>query len=91
MLNSNVDKGLRNQLQADVPSIYSSAILDPIIGIGNTTCLDLLMAHLHTTYGSITEAELDRNLDRMKNQLNPQTSIEILFTQINDSVAFTMT
>jgi hypothetical protein len=43
----------------------------------------------HTTYGIITEDKLDRNLDRMKTQWNPPTSIEILFTQINEGVAFT--
>jgi hypothetical protein len=88
MLYTNIDKALRNQLQAAVPKVYISAILDPIIGIGNTTCLTLL-THLHDTYGTIAEAELDRNLDRMKIQWNPPTSIELLFTQINDGVAFT--
>jgi hypothetical protein len=87
MLYTNVDKALRNQLQAAVPKFYISAILDPIIGIGNTTCLALL-THLHGTYGTITESELDRNLDRMKSQWKPPTSTEILFTQINDGVAF---
>jgi hypothetical protein len=87
MLYTNVDKALRNQLQAAVPKVYISAILDPIIGIGNTTCLTLL-THLHDIYGTMTEAELDRNLDGMKIQLNPLTSIEILFTQINDGLAF---
>jgi hypothetical protein len=87
MLYTNVDKALRTQLQAAVPKVYISAIIDPLIGIGNTTCLTLL-THLHDTYGTITEAELDRNLDRMKSQWNPPTSIELLFTQINDGVAF---
>jgi hypothetical protein len=87
MIYTNVEKALRNQLQAAVPKVYISAILDPIIGIGNTNCLTLL-THLHDTYGTITEAEIDRNLDRMKSQWNPPTSIELLFTQINDGVAF---
>jgi hypothetical protein len=87
MVCSYVDKALRNQLQADVPEVYISAILDTIIGIGNRTRLTLL-THLHDTYGTITEAELGKNLDRMKSQWNPPTSIDILFTQINDGVAF---
>jgi hypothetical protein len=70
-----------------VTKVYISAILNPIIGIENTTCLTLL-THLHDTYGTITEAELNRNLDRMKSQWKPPTSIDILFTQINDGVAF---
>jgi hypothetical protein len=61
MLYTNVDKALRNQLREAVPKVYISAILDPIIGIGNTTCLTIL-THLHETYGTITEAEMDRNL-----------------------------
>jgi hypothetical protein len=87
MFYSNVEKSLRNQRQATVSEVYISAILDPIIGIGNTTCLTLL-THLHDIYGTITKAELDKNLDQMKIQWNPPTSIEILLTQINDGVAF---
>jgi hypothetical protein len=88
MLYTSVDNALRNQLQTAVPKVYISAILYPIIGIGNTTCLTLL-THLHDTYGTITEAELDRNLDRMKIQWKPPTSIELLFTQISDGVELT--
>jgi hypothetical protein len=88
MLYTNVDKALRNQLQAEVPKVYIIAIFDPIIGIGNMTYLTL-RTHLHDTYGTITEAEINRNLDRMKIQCNPPTSIELLFAQINDGVAFT--
>jgi hypothetical protein len=65
MLYTNINKALCNQLQAAVPKVYISAILDPIIGIGNTTCLTLLTHLLHDTYGTITEAEVDRNLDRI--------------------------
>jgi hypothetical protein len=90
MLYSNVDKALRNQLHAAVPKVYSSAILDTIIGIGNTPCLQLF-THIHTTYDRIAEAELSKNLKRMKNKWNPPTSIEILFTQINDGVAIATT
>jgi hypothetical protein len=87
MLYTNIENALRNQLQAAVPKVYISAILDPIIGIGNTTCLTLL-THLHDTYRTITEAELKINLGRMKIQSNPPTSIENHFTQIKDGVAF---
>jgi hypothetical protein len=59
MLYSNVDKALRNQLHAAVPKVYINAILNPIIGIGNTMRLQLI-THLHTTYGHIAEAELDK-------------------------------
>jgi hypothetical protein len=87
MFYSNVDKALCNQLQATASEVYISAILDPIIGIGNTTCLTLL-THLHDIYGTVVEAELGKILDRMKIQWNPPTSIKIVFTQINDGVDF---
>jgi hypothetical protein len=61
MLYSNADKALCNQLQATVSKVYINAIIEPIIGIDNTTCHQLL-THLHTTYGRITEAELDKIL-----------------------------
>jgi hypothetical protein len=90
MLYSNVDKALGNQLQVDVPKVYISTILNPVIGIGNATRIALL-THLHTTYGIITKAELDSNLNQIKNQWNPPTSTEIIFVQINVGVAFTTT
>jgi hypothetical protein len=53
-------------------------------------CLQLL-THPHATYGRITEAELDKNLECMKHQWKRPTSIEILSTQINDGLEFAST
>jgi hypothetical protein len=70
-----------------LPKVYISAILDPIIGFGITMCLKLV-TRLDDTYGWITEAEVNTHIERIKNQWNPPTSIEILFTQINEGVTF---
>jgi hypothetical protein len=85
----NVDKTLRTQLIAAVPVIYITDIRDPVIRFGNTTPLELL-AHLHHTYGGITEAELDRNTYITKAQCQPPTAIEVPFLQIEDRVDFTL-
>jgi hypothetical protein len=45
---------LRNLLISAVPSIFITAKKTPFTGFGNFTCLQLL-AHLHDTYGQITE------------------------------------
>jgi hypothetical protein len=78
MIYSNFNKAPLNQLQEAAPKVYISAILDPVIGIGNTTCITLLI-HLHDTYGTITEAELDKNLERVKSKWkHPFAPIDIL-------------
>jgi hypothetical protein len=84
-----VDKTLRTQLIAEVPVIYIVVLSNPIVTFGNTTTLEL-PNHLHDTYGGITEAKLDRNTETMKDQLKPPTSIEVLFLQIEDGVAFAL-
>jgi hypothetical protein len=83
----NVEAVLRKLLIAAVPGVFFAAKKNPVTGFGNATCLELL-AHLHDTYGQITEKELEDNVTRMRTQWNPLTAIESIFIQIKDRIAF---
>jgi hypothetical protein len=56
-------------------------------GVGSKTVLQLL-TYLHTTFGSISEKELEQNSARMQLQWNPPTAIEALFLQFENGVSF---
>jgi hypothetical protein len=91
MLYTNVDKALRNQLQAALPKIYISAIINPIIGIGNTTCLAISTHNDMTHTGSSQRPNSTGTSTGWRasgTHQPPPTSIELLFAQINDGVAF---
>jgi hypothetical protein len=82
-----VDKALRNQIIASLPDLYIRAVKDDTTGYGNVTSLTML-DHLWKTYGTITQPELKENEKRMQLPWNPPTPIEVLFTQLDDAVAF---
>jgi hypothetical protein len=84
----NADTALRNLLIAAVPPIFLADQRDPMTGFDNKTLLQLL-TYLHTTFGNISEKELEQNTARMQLQWNPPTAIEALFLQLENGVAFT--
>jgi hypothetical protein len=84
----NVDAVLRNFLIAAFPSIFLATMENPVTGFGNVTCLEHL-THLHNNNDNITEEELEANILQIRAQWNPPTTIESLFVQIEDGVAFT--
>jgi hypothetical protein len=59
-------------------------------GFGNKTVLRLL-TYLHTTFGSISEKELELNTARMQLQWNPTTAIKAFFLQLENGVYFSTT
>jgi hypothetical protein len=63
----NADTALRNLLIAAVPPIFLADQRDPMTGFGNKTVLQLL-TYLHTTFGNISEKELEQNTARMQLQ-----------------------
>jgi hypothetical protein len=83
----NADTALRNLLIAAVPPIFLADQRDPMTGFGNKTVLQLL-SYLHTTFGSISEKELEQNTARVQLQWNPPTAIEALFLQLENGVSF---
>jgi hypothetical protein len=83
----NADTALRNLPIAAVPPIFLADQRDPMTGLGNKTVLQLL-TYLHTTFGSISEKELEQNTARMQLQWNPPTAIEALFLELENGVSF---
>jgi hypothetical protein len=83
----NADTALRNLLIAAVPPIFLADQRDPMTGFGNKTVLQLL-TYLHTTFGRISEKELEQNTARMQLQWNPPTAIEASFLQFENGVSF---
>ena len=81
------DKALRNQILLAVPADYLRELSDPELGLGSVSCLQIL-THLWTTWGAITQIELDANALRMAAPWNPPTPIDKLFTQLDDGVRF---
>jgi hypothetical protein len=83
----NADTALCNLLIAAVPPIFLADQRDPMTRFGNKTVLQLL-TYLHTTFGSISEKELEQNTARMQLQWNPPTAIEAFFLQFENGVSF---
>jgi hypothetical protein len=81
------DKALRNQILLAIPADYLRELADPELGLGSVSCLQIL-THLWTTWGTITQTELDANALRMAAPWHPPTPIDKLFTQLDDGVRF---
>jgi hypothetical protein len=82
----NADTALRNLLIAEVPPFFLADQRDPMTGFGNKTVLKLL-TYLHTTFGSISEKDLEQNTAHMQLQWNSPTAIESLFLQFENGVS----
>jgi hypothetical protein len=76
-------KELYNHLKAlliqAVPEIYISILSDHVLGYANVSPQQLL-AHLVDTYGKLTAKELQANLQRLQAPWDPDTPIELVFT-----------
>jgi hypothetical protein len=82
----NADTALHNLLIAAVPPIFLADQRDPMTGFGNKTVLQLL-TYLHTTFGSISEKELEQNTAHIQLQWNPPTATEALCLQFENGVS----
>ena len=82
-----VGNALKKQLLAAVDDIYLCSLKMPYIGYGNVTVLELL-THLYSTYAKISPGDLEENERRMKTPYDANFPIELLFKQVEDSVAY---
>jgi hypothetical protein len=83
----NANTALCDLLIAAVPPIFLADQREPMTGFGNKTVLQLL-SYLQTTFGSISEKELEQNTARMQLQWNPPTAIKALFLQFENGLSF---
>ena len=65
-----VDQALRSLFLAAVPHVYVNSLSHDITGFGNVSALTI-MTSLWEQYGTITQAELAKNLTRMSSPWNP--------------------
>jgi hypothetical protein len=82
-----VNQALRNLILAAVPHVYVNSLSHDITGFGNVSALTI-MTSLWERYGTITQAELAKNLTRMSSPWNPPQPIEDLFLQLTRGSQF---
>ena len=83
----NTEAALKKLILQAVPSTFTQKLRHQELGYANTTTLALL-THLDTTYGTINEEDLDRNLTDLHRQWQTDEPIENLFNQINTCRTF---
>jgi hypothetical protein len=86
-LYNNVDKALKQQLIRAVTRMYIRTLEDPHIGFANVTTL-MLLQHLLTTYGRITEHALHTNDSVFKSSMDPSQPFETFISQIEDTTEY---
>ena len=78
---------LRAQILEAVPKVYIETLEHEMFGFNTTSVRDIL-AHLVTTYGTITPEDLERNMEKLSAPWNPDTTIEAHFSNATKLRAF---
>lgn len=84
------EAALKQQVLLAVPEVFYEVLGDEEIGYANITTKQIL-THLDSTYGTITEDDIDKNLKLMNSPWNIQDPIETLFTRIKGCMTFAAT
>jgi len=82
-----VDQTLCNLILAAVPPVYVNSLSHDITGFRNVSAL-IIMTSLWERYGTITQAELAKNITRMSAPWNPPQPIEDIFLQLTRGSQF---
>ena len=77
----NTEAALKKQLLQAVPATFTQKLSHSELGYANITTLALL-THLDTTYGTIQEEDLERNLTELHKPWQIDQPIETLFHQL---------
>ena len=77
-----VENNLKKMLLQAVPHIFVKAVEDHDYGFGNVTT-ETLLTHLVTTYGTISQTELEKNLQNLETPFDPENTIEKFFSMAN--------
>ena len=72
---------LKRLLISAVPDTYIKTLKDEYFGYANATTLDIL-THLDTTYGTVTDDDLNDNIARLNAEWSPIQPLEDLWHQI---------
>ena len=82
-----VEAQIKKMIIDAVPRIYLEAVEDPVYGFGNVTA-ETILTHLVTTYGTISQKELEDNLEHLTDAFNPDEAIEKFLSAANKRLAF---
>ncbi|CAB9512944.1 hypothetical protein (Partial), partial [Seminavis robusta] len=81
------EKALLRKTMEAVEEVYYKSLQDPDEGYSTLSYNDLIV-HLNEQYGTLTNDDLDKNIDCMNAKWTPTQPIELLFHQINDARSF---
>ena len=84
---NNVNSALRQQLIGAVDKLYLRTIQHRMTGFANVSIRSMIR-HLLRTYGNITPTDLAANDQKFRAPYDPGQPIEILFSQIEDTMDF---
>jgi hypothetical protein len=74
---------LKQQILTAVKPIYYQGLENDVFGYADVT-IPALLAHLTTTYGQLTSADLETNRTKLTEQWNPDEPLENLWKRISD-------
>jgi hypothetical protein len=83
----NTEAALKQQVIQAVPEVFYEQLGDDAIGYANVSTKQIL-AHLDTTYGTLSEDDIDRNLKLMNSPCSVHEPIESLFTRLKGCRTF---
>jgi hypothetical protein len=78
---------LKRMLLQAVPSTYTEELQDHQLGYAKVTTKDIL-AHLDTTYGTVSFDDLTKNLENLHTPWNGDKPIETLWAQVQHAKAY---
>jgi hypothetical protein len=84
---TNLENQLQSQILEACPHLYLKTLASRRLGFLGVTAKQML-AHLATTYGTITADDLEANQERAKAPWNPNHPIEEVFEQLLDAIDF---
>ena len=84
-----VNEELKKQILAAIPVLYLALLSDDEMGFADVTCAAML-THLRTTYGTISQAELEANRMRLTADWSVDDPIEDLWLRIREIQRFAL-
>lgn len=84
-----VNEELKKQILAAVPVLYLALLSDDEMGFADVSCATML-AHLRTTYGTISQTELEANRMLLTSEWSVDSPIEDLWLRIREIQRFAM-
>ncbi len=85
-----VGSKLKSQLLVAVPNEFLNTLEDPVHGFSDVTAAEML-AHLTTSYGTVTPEDLKENEAALSTEWNPNTPTELVFDNATKTMAFATT